>query len=400
MQKDKASQNIRDIQHFGEEGGVVPVIDLAATATFLNPADMEKAFHGEMAGCYLYSRHSNPTVKAFSQKLAAMEEMPAALGVASGMAAIYSTIRQLMPDGGHLICSRTIYGGTYALFNNILPKIGINVSFVDIHDLKNVESFILPSTKLIYAETMSNPLLNIADIPALSQICKKRNLKLVIDNTFTPLMVTPGKMGADVVVYSCTKYISGSSDMMAGAVVASEEFINQLIDINQGMVMLTGPVMDARVAHELYLRLDHLPIRMQAHSRAAFNLAKRLKEENINVIYPGLDSHSHHSLLKKLMNEEYGFGGMIAVDCGSSEKALALASRLQQEKFGLYAVSLGFSRTLMSCPSISTSSEIPEKEQAEMGLSRGLLRLSIGYVGDDKTMADRFIKCYRNLNSN
>ena len=395
MKKEKLAQGIRDTQHFGEEGGVVPVIDVAATATFLNPADMEKAFHGELQGCYLYSRHSNPTVKAFSAKLATMEEMPAALGVASGMAAIYSTIRQLMPEGGHLICSRTIYGGTYALFNNILPKIGINVSFVDIHDLKKVEAFILPSTKLIYAETMSNPLLNVADLPALSGICKKRGLKLVVDNTFTPLVVTPSRFGADVVVYSCTKYISGASDLMAGAVVSSKEFIDQLIDINQGMVMLTGPVMDARVAHELYVRLDHLPIRMQAHSRAAFNLAKRLKEEKVNVIYPGLDSHHDHTMLKKLMNEEYGFGGMITVECGSSERALALASKLQQEKFGLYAVSLGFSRTLMSCPSISTSSEIPEKEQVEMGLSRGLLRLSIGYIGDDTIMADRFMKCWK-----
>ena len=397
MEKDKTMQNIRDVQHFGEEGGVVPVIDVSATATFLNPSDMEKAFHGELSGCYLYSRHSNPTVKAFSAKLAAMEEMPAALGVASGMAAIYSAIRQLMPDGGHLICSRTIYGGTYALFNNILPKVGINVSFVDIHDLKKVESFILPSTKLIYAETMSNPLLQVADIPALSKICKRKNLKLVIDNTFTPLMVTPSKFGADVVVYSCTKYISGASDLMAGAIVSSQEFIDQLIDINQGMVMLTGPVMDAHVAHNLYLRLDHLPIRMMAHSRSAMNLAKRLKEEKINVIYPGLATHSDHGLLKTMLNEEYGFGGMLAVDCGSSERALALAYKLQQEKFGLYAVSLGFSRTLMSCPSISTSSEIPEQEQIEMGLSKGLLRLSIGYTGNDDVMAERFMKCFRGL---
>lgn len=397
MDKEKLTQSIRDVQHFGEEGGVVPVIDVSATATFLNPADMEKAFHGELSGCYLYSRHSNPTVKMFGQKLAAMERMPAALGVSSGMAAIYSTIQQLMPQGGHIVCSRTIYGGTYALFNNVLPQMGIMVSFVDINNLKQVEAAMINSTKLIYAETMSNPLLRVANIPELSKLAKRKSVKLVIDNTFTPLMVTPSRHGADVVVHSCTKYISGSSDLMAGAVVSSQEFINELVDINKGIVMLTGPVMDAKVAHELYVRLDHLPIRMKAHSSAAMFLAGRLKEAGVSVVYPGLSSHPDHELLKKLINSEFGFGGMLAVECGSSERALALAYKLQQEKFGLYAVSLGFSRTLMSCPSISTSSEIPVEEQKEMGLSNGLLRLSIGYTGDDEIMSERFLKCYREI---
>lgn len=397
MKKQNLDQNIRDVQHFGEEGGVVPVIDVSATATFLNPPDMEKAFHGELSGCYLYSRHSNPTVKMFGQKLAAMEQMPAALGVSSGMAAIYSTIQQLMPQGGHIVCSRTIYGGTYALFNNVLPQMGIMVSFVDINNLEQVESSIINSTKLIYAETMSNPLLRVANIPALSEIAKRRKIKLVIDNTFTPLMVTPSSYGADVVVHSCTKYISGASDLMAGAVVSSREFIDELIDINKGIVMLTGPVMDARVAHELYVRLDHLPIRIKAHSQSAQYLANRLSDAKVSVVYPGLKSHPDHELLKKLMNPEFGFGGMLAVECGTSERALALAYKLQQEKFGLYAVSLGFARTLMSCPSISTSSEIPIEEQKEMGLSNGLLRLSIGYIGNDEIMSERFLKCFREI---
>lgn len=392
---DKISQRLRDVQHFGEEGGVVPVVDVSATSTFLNPADMEKAFHGELAGCYLYSRHSNPTVKAFGKKLAAMEGMPAALGLASGMAAIYTTIRQLLPDGGHVISSRTVYGGTYALFQNLLPKQGIEVSFVDIHDLKAVESAFRKDTKVVYAESMSNPLLRVADLPALSTLAHKHGSQFVIDNTFTPMMITPGRWGADVVLHSCTKYISGSSDLIAGAVVASEEFCNQLVDINFGQVMLTGPVMDARVAHELYTRLDHLGARIQAHSQTAQTMARAFEEAGVKVIYPGLKSHSDFTLLEKLRNDEYGFGGMMVVDCGTSEKALNFAHRLQEDKFGLYAVSLGFSRTLMSCPSISTSSEIPESEQARMGLSPGLLRLSIGYTGDTPTMIDRFLSAHK-----
>lgn len=389
------SQRIRDVQHFGEEGGVVPVVDVAATSTFLKPTDMEKAFNGEMPGCYLYSRHSNPTVQHFSQKMAAMEGMEAALGVASGIAAISSTILQLMPSGGHLVSARTVYGGTYALFNNILPRFGIKVSFVDIHDLKSVEAAITADTKLLYAETMSNPMLRIADLPALGKICKTKNVKFVVDNTFTPMMVSPAQWGADVVVHSCTKYISGASDLIAGAIVSSQEFINQLIDVNHGVVMLTGPVMDARIAHELYSRMDHLHIRMMAHSKSALFLAERLEQAQVPVIYPGLKTHQDAFMMKQILNAEFGFGGMLVVDCETSAKALELANRLQQEKFGLYAVSLGFSRTLMSCPSVSTSSEIPEVEQKKMGLSPGLLRLSIGYSGNDEAMTERFFKCYQ-----
>lgn len=388
---------MRDVQFFGEEGGVVPSIDVSATSTFLNPADMEKAFRGEIAGCYLYSRHSNPTVKAFGTKMAAMENTESALGLASGMSAIYSAIRQLMPEGGHLVSSRTIYGGTWALFQNILPKIGITVSWVDTGDLKSVERAITKETKILYAETMSNPLLAVADLPKLSEITRKHKVTFVVDNTFTPLILAPARFGADVVLHSCTKFISGASDLMAGAICGRQEFIDQLIDVNSGIVMLTGPVMDANVAHRLYERLDHLASRIVSHSKSAMYLAQEMSRARIPVIYPGLESHPNHKLLSGMMNRQYGFGGMMTVECGSPERALALAHELQQEKFGLYAVSLGFSRTLMSCPSISTSSEIPEDEQKAMGLSKGLLRLSIGYSGDDEVMTERFLRGYRKI---
>jgi methionine-gamma-lyase len=392
--ENKPSQRMRDVQFFGEEGGVVPSIDVSATSTFLNPADMEKAFRGEIAGCYLYSRHSNPTVKAFSKKMAAMENTEAALGLASGMSAIYAAIRQLMPEGGHIVSSRTVYGGTYALFQNILPKIGIKVTWVNTSDLKAVEKAVTKDTKILYAETMSNPLLAVADLPRLSEISRKHKLTFVVDNTFTPLIVTPARLGVDVVLHSCTKFISGASDLMAGSICARQEFIDQLIDVNNGIVMLTGPVMDANVAHRLYERLDHLASRIVSHSKSAMFLAKEMAHAKIPVIYPGLETHPDFKLLNDMMNKQFGFGGMMTVECGSPEKALELAHELQQAKFGLYAVSLGFSRTLMSCPSLSTSSEIPEDEQKKMGLSKGLLRLSIGYSGDDETMAEKFMHCY------
>jgi methionine-gamma-lyase len=390
-----ANQRMRDVQHFGEEGGVTPTIDVAATSTFLKPGDMERVFGGEIKGCYLYSRHSNPTTAAFGKKIAAMENMPAALGVSSGMAAVNCVIEQWTQAGDHIVASRTVYGGTYALFKHILPKRGISVTWVNTDEVAEVEKAIRPNTKIIYTESMSNPLLTIADLPALSKIARAKKIKLVVDNTFTPLILTPGEFGVDAIIYSCTKYISGASDLIAGAVVGSQDLIDRLIDVNSGVAMLTGPVMDARVAHELYMRLDHLPLRIKEHSRVALALAQKMQQEKIPVIYPGLENSQGCQRLKKMMKPEYGFGGMVVVDCGSSEKALLLAEKLQNENFGLYAVSLGFSRTLMSCPSISTSSEIPAEEQAAMGLTGGLLRLSIGFVGDAEVMGERFLKCYR-----
>lgn len=413
-------QRIRDVQHFGEEGGVVPDINMAATSTFLNPEDMVKTFHGEKKGCYLYSRHSNPTVNMFSAKMAAIENSEAALGVSSGMAAISSTIEQIMAEtnikncknsagqkinsgkgsqeaGGEIVSSLTVYGGTYALFKNIFPRQGIHTKFVNINNLNEVEAAITPRTKLIYTETMSNPLLNISDIQKLSALCKKKKIKLVVDNTFSPLIVSPIKWGADVVIHSCTKFISGSGDMIAGVICASSEFITSLIDVNSGVVMLKGPTMDARIAHELYLRLDHLPIRIKAHSEAAQFFAAAIEAAGVPTVYPGLKSHPHHSLLREMMNPEFGFGSMIAIDLVDPHRAMRLAQKLQEEKFGLYAVSLGFSRTLMSCPSVSTSSEVTEEDQKLMNLSPGLLRLSIGFTGDNKIMLERFLKCWRSL---
>lgn len=403
MPKHFPEQSIRDIQHFGEEGGVVPVIDVASTSTFLDPADMERTFSGELQGCYLYSRHSNPTVNIFGQKVAAMEAAPAALGVASGMAAISSTIDQLFRNsgkkGGHLITSRTVYGGTYALFKNVLPHRNIDVSFVDVNDLKAVEAAIRQETQIIYAETLSNPLLSVCDIKALSVIAKKHNLKLVIDNTFTPMMIQPLRLGADVVIHSCTKYISGSSDFIAGAIAGSKEFISSLIDVNLGSVMLNGPVMDPRIAHELYLRMDHLGVRMSAHSKMAQFFAEKMEQEKLPVIYPGLKAHKQHELMNSMMNPQFGHGGILTLECRDADEARVLATKLQNEKFGLYAVSLGFSRTLMSCSAKSTSSEIPLEEQKAIGLSQGLLRFSIGFIGEPDVMWEKFMKSYKSLNS-
>jgi methionine-gamma-lyase len=388
---------VRDLQHFGEEGGVVPAIDLAATSTFLDPSDMEKTFLGEKEGCYLYSRHSNPTTTMFAQKMAAFEGTEAALGTASGMAAIASVLEQILVSGDEVISSLTVYGGTYALFKNIFPRQGIKVHFVDTNDLQAVEKLVNRNTRVIYTETLSNPLLRVADIAALSAIAKSHDLKLIVDNTFAVGLVNPVRWGADVVVHSCTKFISGASDMIAGAICGTHDFIRSLIDVNSGVAMLKGPVLDSKLAHELYLRLDHLPLRIAAHSRSAQYLAEKFEQNEVPVIYPGLKSHPHHEKLKSVLNHDFGFGGMMAIETPSAELAMQLAAQLQQNKFGLYAVSLGFSRTLLTVPAVTTSSEISEEDQRTMRLNKGLLRMSIGYTGADTVMFERFMSAYQKV---
>ena len=373
-------------REFGEHGGVAPSISRSATFTVLHPGTMPEIFAGlkgpEKGGCFLYSRHFNPTVDVLARYLAAMEDTEAAVCTASGMSAIACTLLQICKSGDHIVASDAIYGGTHALLESLLPQMQITTNFVDIADEAAVKKAITPNTKVIFSETMGNPTLKIADIPALVAAIDDRAIKLVIDNTFSPLIFSPRRLGADVVVYSLTKYINGASDLIAGAICADRPFIQNLMDLHTGRVMLLGPTMDARMAFDIIQRLPHLPIRMREHSRRAITLAEMLDEMGVNIIYPGLADHPQHSVAKRLKNVGYGFGGILAIDCGSREKAELLMEVLQnEEKFGLIAVSLGYFDTLISCSSSSTSSEIDLEDQQKMGLSPGWLRIALGYTG-------------------
>ena len=387
MQKFNPEQALTETRReFGEHGGVTPSIERSATFTVLDPQTMPEIFEGirgpEKGGCFLYSRHFNPTVNVLDRYLAAMEGTEAAVSTASGMGAISSTILQLCNSGDHLVSSDTVYGGTHAFFSELLPEMGVTTTFVNPTDVKAFEAAITPQTKLIYTETVGNPTLKIADIPALSKLAQQHGIPLVVDNTFTPMIFSPVKLGADIVNYSMTKFINGASDVIAGAICASKDFVYKLMDLHRGRVMLLGPTMDPRVAFDLIQRLPHLGIRMREHSRRAMAIATRLEELGAPVCYPGLRSHPQHALFTSMMNEEYGYGGMLTLDCKTREKAERLMSVLQnEEKFGLIAVSLGYFDTLLSCSGSSTSSEIPPEDQDRMGLSPGLLRIAIGYTG-------------------
>lgn len=376
------ANKIQDLQYFGEFGGVNPSISDSSTYTFLSAKTMFDTFEGNAEGCYLYSRHSTPSNLYLGQALAAMEGTETATVAATGMGAITPALLQYCGQGDHIVSSRTIYGGTYAFLKNFTPRMGIETSFVDITNLEAVERAITPNTKVLYCESVSNPLLEVADITALAALAKKHGLALMVDNTFAPLSIAPYQLGADIVMHSLTKFINGSSDTMGGVICGTQEFIDQLRNVNDGACMLLGASMDSLRAASILKNLRTLHIRIKQHSHNAMYLAQKFEADGLKTVYPGLKSHPSHELFSRMMNPEYGYGGMLTIDAGNLETANKLMELMQERNLGYLAVSLGFYKTLFSAPGSSTSSEIPLEEQAEMGLSDGLIRFSIGLDND------------------
>jgi methionine-gamma-lyase len=387
MQTFNPEQSLVEIRReFGEYGDVNPSVSRSSTFTVMDPDTMPQIFKGikgpETGGYYLYGRHGNPTVRVLARYLAAMEGTEAALCTASGMSAISCALMQVCKSGDHIVASNTIYGGTHALLNELFPEMGIAVAFVDAADLSAVAAAVTDKTRVIYVETVGNPTLRISDIPALSLLARQKGLILMVDNTFSPMLVSPARLGADVVLYSLSKFINGTSDAIAGVICANSAFVNKLLDLHTGRAMLLGPTMDSRVAFDLIQRLPYLGLRMREHGRRALAISSLLETLGVPVRYPGLPSHPQHRIFQSMMNDGYGYGGMLTIDCKWQEKAHELMSVLQnQEKFGLIAVSLGYYDTLMSCSGSSTSSEISPENQEAMGLSPGLIRMSVGITG-------------------
>ena len=326
-----------------------------------------------------------------------MEGTESANVYASGMGAITAVLLQLCNSGDHIVTSRTIYGGTYAFLKNFVKKFNINASFVDSTDLDAVAKAITPQTKMIYCESVSNPLLEVADIKALSELGEKHNIPLVVDNTFSPLSIAPAQLGAAIVIHSLTKFINGSSDCVAGAVCASTEFCLSLKDVNNGAGMLLGSTLDSLRAASILKNMRTLHIRIQKHSENAFYLAQQFNTDGLRVVYPGLASHPGYDVMKNQYVAAYGFGGMLSLDVGSLEKANKLMELMQKKNLGYLAVSLGFYKTLFSAPGTSTSSEISEEEQKAMGLSNGLIRFSVGLDNDIERTYAVMKKCMQEL---
>ncbi|HLO57685.1 MAG TPA: aminotransferase class V-fold PLP-dependent enzyme [Bacteroidales bacterium] len=388
---------IQDMLQFDEFGGVNPGITDSSTFTFMDPETMTETFLGHTEGCFLYSRHWNPSNKYLADALASMEDTESAWVTSSGMAAITCSILQCCKAGDHIITSVTTYGGTYAFLKNYLPRFNIQVTFVDITNLDSVRKAIRPNTRLIYTESMTNPLLQISDIPSLAQIAHDSNVLLMVDNTFCPMMLTPARLGADITVYSMTKFINGKNDCVAGAICGSREFIDSLSNVNDGTAMLLGPVLDPMRSSSIWKNLHTLHVRIRQHGHNAMYVATEMKKLGLKVGYPGLPGHPQYNLFNSMLNKGYGYGGMVVLELETSHIANELMKNLQLQGVGYLAVSLGYFKTLFSNSGKSTSSEVPEELQREMGLCEGLIRFSIGLDNNIERSFEKIKSCMSDL---
>ncbi len=333
---------------------------------------------------YEYSRTHNPTRQAYERCVADLENGTAAYAFSSGLAAI-ATVLDTLPSGSHVIAMDDMYGGTYRLFERV-RKISANLqfSYVDLRNTKLLEQSILPETKLIWVETPTNPTLKLVDLEAIAKIAKKRNILSAADNTFaSPIVQQPLDMGIDLVMHSATKYLNGHSDMIGGIVVVgqNQEMKEKLSFLQNAIGSVPGPF-DCFLA----LRgLKTLALRMERHCSNAAAIAEWLNHHPAikHVVYPGLASHPQHNLAKRQMNL---FGGMIVADIrGGLEPAKKFLERCQL--FAL-AESLGGVESLIEHPAIMTHASIPATRRAELGISDGLVRLSVGIENVDDLIAD------------
>ncbi len=330
---------------------------------------------------YDYARTINPTRLALEKNLAALENGTFGYCFASGMAAIAATL-SVVKSGDHVIAGNDMYGGSYRYFSRILSENGIEFSYVDMREPKNIETAIKPNTKLIYCESPTNPMMNLVDLGAVSNIAKGKHLISVVDNTFmSPYFQNPLDLGIDIVLHSATKYIGGHSDVIGGAVLTSDSHLAEKIKFYQNSA---GGVPGPWDVWLLLRSVKTLAIRMEAHQANAMKIAEYLsKEAKIKkIFYPGLPSHPQYQLAKEQMR---GFGGIISIETGSLENAKHFAAALEIFTLG---ESLGGVESLICHPVTMTHGSVPPERRAELGITDGLVRLSVGIEDIDDLMAD------------
>jgi len=345
-----------------------------ATSSFIceSAADAAARFSGEKPG-NIYSRFTNPTVRAFEERLAALEGGERCVATASGMAAILATCMGLLKSGDHIVSSRSIFGSTVLLFNNYLGKFGIQTSYVPLTDYAAWERAIRPETKLLFLETPSNPLMEIADIKRLADIARGHKVLLVVDNVFcTPALLQPLKLGADIVVHSATKYLDGQGRAVGGAVVGDAERVGKEV---YGFLRTCGPSMSPFNAWIFLKGLETLRLRMQAHSANAVEMARWLERQPAvaRVYYPGLPSHAQHELAAR---QQAGFGGVVSFEVDGGKDAawrLIDATRL----FSITA-NLGDTKSTITHPATTTHARITPEQRRDAGIQDGLVRISVG----------------------
>jgi len=339
---------------------------------FKSAAEAAARFSGEQPG-NIYARFTNPTVKIFEQRLAALEGAESCVATASGMAAILSVCLGLLQSGDHIVSSRSIFGTTTVLFDKYLGKFGVTTTFVDLTDLTVWERAIKPNTRLLFLETPSNPLTEVADIRALADLAHANNCLLVVDNCFcTPALQQPLKFGADIIIHSATKYLDGQGRIIGGAVVGDKERVGTDVF---GVIRTAGPSMSPFNAWIALKGLETLSLRMKAHSHSALRLARYLQQHPSieQVFYPGLESHPQHQLAK---TQQSDFGGIVSFRIkGGREQAWRL---IDQTRLLSITANLGDTKSTITHPASTTHGRLSDEQKLASGISDNLLRVAVG----------------------
>ncbi len=339
---------------------------------FASAAEAAARFSGESPG-NIYSRFTNPTVRAFEQRLAALEDAECCVATATGMAAITATFFGLLKTGDHIVSSRSIFGTTTVLLNNFVAKLGISTSFVELSDLAAWEKAITPQTKLLFLETPSNPLTELVDIAALAKIAHQHGCLLAVDNCFcTPALQLPLALGADIVIHSATKYIDGQGRCMGGAVCGSKAIVGEGVF---GFLRSAGPSLSPFNAWVFLKGLETLSIRMKAHCENSLAIARWLEQQPVveRVYYPGLESHPQHELAKR---QQSGFGGIVAFELkGGKTEGWKLIDATQMISI---TANLGDTRSTITHPATTTHGRLTPEQRQDAGISDGLIRLAVG----------------------
>jgi len=371
---------VRAGQHRTNEGENSEPIFLTSSYVFESAAAAAARFSGAEPG-NIYSRFTNPTVRAFEERLAALEGGERCVATASGMVAILSTCLALLKSGDHIVSSRNIFGPTVLMFNNYLSKFGIETSYFTLSDYGAWEKAIKPNTKLLFVETPSNPLTEIADIARLAKLAHAKGCLLVVDNCFcTPALQLPLKLGADVVVHSATKYLDGQGRCVGGAVVGNQELVGEKV---YGFMRTCGPSLSPFNAWVFLKGLETLSLRVRAHCANALELAQWLEKQKRvkRVYYPGLASHPQHELAKK---QQSGFGGIVSFEVeGGKEAAWRV---IDNTRVISITANLGDTKSTITHPATTTHGRITPEQRLDAGISDGLIRISAGLedVGDLK----------------
>lgn len=371
-------------QHIDTETGALSTpIYQTSTFVFKNAEQGAARFAGEEEG-YIYTRLGNPTEEQLEGKIALLEGAEAGLAVASGITAIAAPIWTICSAGDHIVSADILYGCTYALLSVQCKKFGIEVTFVDAKDPENIRKAMKPNTKLVYIETPANPTLDIIDIEEAAKIAHENNALLMVDNTFmSPYGQRPIELGADIVIHSATKYINGHGDVIAGIVVGKKDFINQVRFI--GVKDITGGCISPFNAWLIIRGVKTLGVRMERHCQNAMIVAKYLETHPMveYVRYPGLESHPQHELAKKQMKN---YGAMISFEVkGGVEAGRQLMNNV---KLCTLAVSLGDTETLIEHPASMTHSPVPQEDRIKVGITDGLVRISVGLEDPEDIIAD------------